>query len=339
MRTLFFCLLFANIYMAAEPLKTNENKPFNEFDAYIRNCPDHEENSIQSIAAYINRSAKTDLEKARGVYVWLTDNISYNDKGYNSHNFGDNSAEGVLKSRVAVCAGYADLFEAIAKNTGIEAISIVGYAKGINYEEGDHFSESNHAWNAVKIDNAWRIFDATWGEGGGVKDKKGRLKSIKEFNDHWFNVSPEQAVFTHYPENPMELFTTQKITLEDFESLPDVSPDYLRQGFLTAEEILAKLKTKKPIILPIMFPVDGEYSIRKAPKERTLTIGKLIEFEIECNEPDLKFFLLDENQIWKPLKRNNGNYIERYTPMVSGDLKIIVQSSSGTYVLMRYIVE
>jgi hypothetical protein len=88
-----------------------------------------------------------------------------------------------------------------------------------------------------------------------------------------------------------------------------------------------------------MFPVDGEYSIRKAPKERTLTIGKPIEFEIECNEPDLKFFLLDENQIWKPLKRNNGNYIEHYTPMVSGDLKIIVQSSSGTYVLMRYIVE
>ena len=339
MKTSFFFLMMANVALATTPLKTIDNLPFHEIDAHMRECPSSEESSIENIAAYINRKAKTDLDKARGVYVWITKNISYNDKGYNSKNYGDNSAEGVLKSRVGVCAGYASLFEALAKNTGIEVISIVGYAKGIDYEEGDHFSESNHAWNAVKIDNSWRIFDACWGEGAGRTDKKGRLISIKEFNDHWFNVPPSQAVFTHFPENPMELFTTQKITLEDFESLPDVSPHYLRQGFLTAEEILAKLKTKKPIILPIMYQLDGEYSIRKAPKDRTLAVGKPIEFEIECNEPGVKFYLLDENQIWKPLKRNNGNYIEHYTPMVSGDLQIIVQSSSGTYALMRYIVE
>lgn len=163
MKTSFFFLMLANVAFATAPIKTIDNLPFHEIDAHIRECPSSEESSIENIASYINRKAKTDLDKARGVYVWITMNISYDDKGYNSKNYGDNSAEGVLESRVGVCAGYANLFEAMAKNTGIEVISITGYAKAIDYEEGDHFSEPNHAWNAVKIDNSWRIFDACWG--------------------------------------------------------------------------------------------------------------------------------------------------------------------------------
>jgi transglutaminase/protease-like cytokinesis protein 3 len=30
---------------------------------------------------------------------------------------------------------------------------------------GYHFTTTNHAWIAVKLDHTWHLFDATWGAG------------------------------------------------------------------------------------------------------------------------------------------------------------------------------
>ena len=135
----FFLILFVFLGLMNAAQSQIQRSPFNVIDAYMRNCPAASEYSIEDIAFYINRSARTDLEKARAVYVWMTDNVSYDDESFNSGDFGDNSAENVLRTRKAVCAGFANLFTEIAIKTGIEAITVSGYAKGYGYTEVDSF--------------------------------------------------------------------------------------------------------------------------------------------------------------------------------------------------------
>ena len=47
--------------------------------------------------------------------------------------------DSVLQSRSSVCAGYANLFNALSKAAGIESVLISGWAKGYGYEIGDSF--------------------------------------------------------------------------------------------------------------------------------------------------------------------------------------------------------
>ena len=200
---------------------------FNTIDAYARACPANAKTSLDAVASYLRKSTRTDLEKARSIYVWLTANISYDAKAYNSDIYGDQSPEGVLKSRKAVCAGFAELYTALGESMGLEIRTIIGYSKGYGYNEGDAFEDSDHAWNAILIDDKWRLFDATWGEGYGMEGNHGQLVCVKEFEEQWFNVDPEKFVFTHFAKNPADNFLELKFSLKGYERLPYYTPEQL----------------------------------------------------------------------------------------------------------------
>ena len=318
----------------ASNLQTKDN-PFNVIDAYMRNCPDASEKTIADIASYINRSARTDLEKARAVYIWMTDNILYNDAGFNSGKRGDNSAENVLKTRVAVCAGFADLFTEIAIKTGIEAITISGYAKGFGYSEGDTFDESNHAWNAVKIDGVWKIYDATWGQGSATEDSRGKLKSTKDYDEQWFNVDPKHSVFTHLAKIPYENFLAQNTTLEEFERLPSLNPSAFDLGWLTAEELLIQVKTKKPINLPEVLSVDVSFKLVQAPKTKFLKLKEKVSFEITASQAQ-EFFLINELDEYFPFEKNETGYFIHFSPYESGEIYVAVAQADGYHTFLIY---
>ena len=312
--------------------------PFNVIDAYMRNCPTASEQSIDDIAEYIYRSARTDLEKARAVYVWMTDNISYNDDDFNSGNFGDNSAENVLRTRTAVCAGFADLFKEIAVKTGIEAITIIGYAKGYGYSEGDSFDETNHAWNAVKINGAWKIYDATWGQSSTTEDGRGRMKSSKKFDEQWFNVDPKLSVFTHLAEIPDENFLPQNISLTEFERLPHFQPKVFQYGLFSADELLAQVKTKKAYNLPEMHAVPVSFQFVSAPKTHSIKLKERISFEIKSNV-DLHFHLINELEEWIPFEKKENSYVLNFIPYSFGEIHISVETPDGNYSVLMYEVK
>ena len=333
-------ILFSFLYLAipvltyASTVQSNRN-PFNVIDAYMRKCPDASEKTIADLAYYINRSARGDLEKARAVYIWLTDNIQYDDASYNNGYFGDNSAENVLLTHLAVCAGFADLFTEIAIKTGIEASTMGGYSKGIGYSEGDSFNEPDHAWNAVKIDGVWKIYDATWGQGAATEDSWGTIKSIKKFNEQWFNVDPKLAIFTHFAEHPEQNFLTQKITLAEFDRLPSLSPGIFAMGWFSAEELLAQVKTKKPIKLPEVRNVDVSFKIVQAPKTNTIKLKEKASFEITSSE-EQKFFLINEFDEYLPFERNETGYFIHFIPYNLGDIQIVIKKPDGYYPFLIY---
>ena len=53
---------------------------FEEIDEHVRDCPKEIKSDPDQLVEYFNQVAETDLEKARSIYVWLADNISYNVK-------------------------------------------------------------------------------------------------------------------------------------------------------------------------------------------------------------------------------------------------------------------
>lgn len=223
--------------------RTMNQPTFQIIDAHARACPAAVKTNIDAIALYLAKAAHTDMEKARAIYVWLTDNITYDANGFNYGNYGENTPEEVLRTRTAVCAGFADLYTALGLRLGLQIKTVIGYAKGFGYNPGDGFYDSNHAWNAIFIDGKWRIFDATWGQGYGQPGKYGELVHTKAFNPDWFDIEPEYAIFTHFPEKPTETYLKVKLSLSEYEQLPRYTPRELYMNNLKPYELIGVVKS------------------------------------------------------------------------------------------------
>ena len=60
-------------------------------------------------------------------------------------------------------------------------------------------TETNHAWNSIRIDGVWYPCDATWGAGS-CSDHVFH----KKFKKFWWLTPPEQFVYTHLPAKKQE---------------------------------------------------------------------------------------------------------------------------------------
>jgi hypothetical protein len=335
MRNYFFIVLFfLNSYSFGQT-----SLDFQEVDRYARNAPTNVK-SIDALVDYFSLRPTNPIEKARMIYVWLTDNISYDSKAYNLKDIGDNSPSTVFKSKKGVCAGFANLYTELGEKLGLEIETISGVAKGYEFEENvsDDLEESiNHAWNAIRIDGEWRVFDATWGEGYGMSNKKGKLESTKKFDETWFNVDPVNALFSHFPMDINKQYINSPVRFDSFLTLPYLLPSAFNSGWLNPEEILTKQRENKKIDLPEFYSSLNDLKL-SAPKDRILKKGKPNEFIIESKEIDKVYVWINEEEfIFFDQTGSKFQYV--LNTKNPGEYVIAVTKGEESYPLLQYVIE
>src|SRR5262249_31921530 len=152
------------------------------------------------------------------IYRWITDRVAYDAEGFLSGKRGDNSAEGALQTRKVVCEGYANLFDRLSQEAGVEVVKIRGIAKGVSFKESGYLARSGHAWNAVRLDGTWHLIDSTWG--AGRMNREGQF--AKNFDPFYFLTPPDQLIFSHYPQEPKWQLLDPQIASEEFRRLPKI---------------------------------------------------------------------------------------------------------------------
>lgn len=220
-------LWFLVVFLGFDRSPAQRTDEFTSVDAYALSIPKSEATSVDHLANVLERGARTDREKARVIYRWITKNISYDTHAFFSGNLGDMSAENVLKTLKGVCDGYAQLFAALAQSMGLEAQRIVGNSKGYGYVVGSRIEgPPNHAWNAVKIDGVWQLVDCTWGAGYIDPTKN----FVEHFRDYYFLTPAHQFVYDHFPDNPEQQFLSPPVSKNSYENLVNVQPLFFLYG-------------------------------------------------------------------------------------------------------------
>ena len=180
-----------------------------QIDRVTLQIPDSLTKTTRDIAAYINSHFDNQTAKSWAIYAWIANNIQYDIGNMFAINFYQNSAEiidKVLKTRKGVCMHFAELFNAIANQSGIKTYVINGYTKQKGFV--DYIP---HAWCAGLIDSSWYFFDPTWGSGY-VQD----AKFVKRFNEFYYKTKPEQLVKSHMPFDPLWQFLYYPVTNQEF---------------------------------------------------------------------------------------------------------------------------
>ena len=257
---------------------------------------EEDEKSLDTLATYLAYSARNDREKAHAIYRWITDRIGYDAANYFAGRRGDNTAEGVLKSRKAVCAGYANLYEQLARRAGLEVVQVIGCGK--NNGQTLQSARSNHAWNAVRLDGRWQLLDATWGAGN--VDHATR-KFTRQYKPYYFSVCPEELAFSHFPADPRWQLLDKPVKESDFCRWPKVSLSPFVLGFQAAD-VCARLQDSSPRPLVETFACPGpRIRICSAPLEGKLRAGTRCHFRFES--PGLEQMAIVMGRRPQPLER------------------------------------
>ena len=297
--------------------------PFDRLDRIAKNTSAAEEKSMENLVQYLVSKGGSETEKARLIFTWIATHIKYDDQSYNSKNYADMSAQGVFKRRAGVCEGYSNLVLEMCSLAGLECKKVIGYSKGYGYQLGARFTETDHAWNIIKTNGKWGLYDATWAAGYG-ETVKGKLKSTMEFDDYWFNVKPEEFLFTHFPENPNWLFTSSKYTLADFENLPYARKSFFKLGF-DAQKAIGFNGKGKVNEFTSTYSLKYPLKIVKAPYVKQLPNNRTYEIVLESEYMD--DIQLLNGKDWIPFEKNGNSFSVKVKPQL-GSLKVLAKAHS-----------
>ena len=123
--------------------------------------------SIISIAEQLTADKTTDYEKVLALHDWICSYMYYDVDSLASDEAPPYYATDIVKSRKAVCLGFATLMASLCRSIDIPCNVVSGYALGVGNDTAwtdisIATDEQNHAWNEVYVDGRWMIVDTTW---------------------------------------------------------------------------------------------------------------------------------------------------------------------------------
>ena len=133
------------------------------------------------------KEGDSDFAKILKLHDWIVKNVAYG-MSANTADF----AVGALANKRAVCAGYAQCYQFLLSQTGVDSIYIAANTK-----------KEPHAWNLVKYEGHWFHVDCTWDRGVGPNPTVKHdyfMKSDDEFNEDGAHTEDWKAPEKNYPQ-------------------------------------------------------------------------------------------------------------------------------------------
>ncbi len=214
------------VSQAKQPIKAGQADGWPWADVGLHpavvNMPATVEVSIESVAKYIAEQEKDPFLRVKALHDYVADRIAYDAPSYFAGQYPPQDAETVFRTKVAVCAGYAQLLAALGQASGEEIIYIVGDSRSSTSD----LSGQSHAWNAAKIEGQWYLIDATWNSGS-VDRTAGFKKQYRA--DYLFPPAGVMGV-THFPDDSAFQLRSQPISRGEFLRQPMMRPQFFAEG-------------------------------------------------------------------------------------------------------------
>ncbi|MFH0734512.1 MAG: transglutaminase domain-containing protein [bacterium] len=265
---------------------------YSSIDSFALNVPSKYTQDIKLLTNYLIKPAKSDLEKIRAIFRWITDNISYDTESYFSGNIQNaGNYDYAFKNRKSVCSGYGGLFAVMAGIAGVKCVEVPGYAVGYGYSLPKiQPKKANHSWNAVEINGLWYLLDATWGAGYVGNDKI----FVKEYDEYYFLTPPENLIFTHFPFNVKhQLLINETCSWYEFINYPNTSSFAFKNKIQPIKEYKPVKYGENTLLIKLLYAGDKDILLN-------LTGNKT--YKKVFHKKEIPIILVPEN-----LKREEGN--------------------------------
>lgn len=231
--------------------------------------------AITLSTTYVCRPYRSDVQRLRAIFTWVSEKIVWED----DYGMGGVGADGmdtrkVIQSKRGCAEEYAVLVAEMCAAASLPCEVVRGYLKAPgDIPELGIMPRANHWWNAVLVDNEWRIMDACLASpsfprrgqylsGGG---------SSSTADPWWFLVQPSEACYTHIPEHHTQQHLCPPVAHEILQNLPCAGPPYFRNGLQLMDFNTSLLRIEDLEMVHVRFSVPEEVEVAAEIEVRALT--------------------------------------------------------------------
>ena len=290
------CILKTKKIFFKKQTKKVYKKPFYigfQSDVVVYNDSIRNAIKLKDLVGYLITDCKDDREKVLAIAKFICKSIEYDHDGCDFNKYAHHQSDiyGILMShkRMAVCAGYAYVFDSLGKIANIETREVDGYTKQ-NYNAYGKLG-GLHAWNIVKIAGKEYNIDVTWADG---KD---------DFEMKWMFVEPEILILSHFP-------------LEEKNNLYD--KQFTENIFKDREVVLPTKEAVKLKHYPMkgLYKINSDYLTLKFKKNVTIEVywldTEILEnvYKGESKNKATKYYTLNKIENLHTYTKNDTFYMD-----------------------------
>lgn len=326
---LLIFLVFCQTGLFAQEL----SKPIRDFstiDSFARTVKFKRD--IYNLTHALTDHLKDPLSKSRAIFIWITENIKYDYKFYNSgktikipeckpgvdcnkllKDWENKYLLKTIRKEKAICNGYATLLNKMCEIAGIKTEIITGYTKTRPYQVGNA-GTINHAWNAICLDTTWFLLDPTWAAGYCYEspDDSKLIGFKKSYSDYYWLTPYKDFHRNHFPEKGKWAF----------------EPNYTKEKFAAYPWIDG---TKIPAV-QIISPQPGVLDFKTGD-----TIKFKIEYQLPINKIQINTNIAVNPTIWDIDKGKRGYVIKQDSFALKRQQYIEYKRENNTY-FFDYVV-
>ncbi|MDH7483599.1 MAG: transglutaminase domain-containing protein, partial [Spirochaetales bacterium] len=287
---LMSCASVLSLFRPPTGQQSAQSPPQPQPDRYRNGKPDPRVTSV-AIASTAPRGTEPDLAaalqrftevltadepdpfmKVKLMHDWIALSIDYDEEMAQQEFIRGQDLATVLRTRKAVCAGYARLFSAMSAAAGVENTLVSGRVRSIGIASSGDLTP--HIWNLVRIGGRPYLVDVTFDAATII-----RGRHVQSYSTDYLFAPPEQMRYTHLPDVAAYQLLQKPMDEKAFMSQPLITPTFFSLG------------------LSIVSPASGD-----SPLSGTLRTTGICEIEIEA-PPEI---MLDGG-----LYRSDGREIQR----------------------------
>ncbi|KAK0754563.1 hypothetical protein B0T18DRAFT_454601 [Schizothecium vesticola] len=192
---------------------------------FINNLPPST-TAIALATGYICRPYRSDVQRLRAIFSWVAETIAWEEDFE-----GEVDTRRVLQAKRGCAEEYAVLVLEMCAAVGLTCEVVRGYLKAPGeIPEANMVPRSNHWWNAVLVDNEWRMMDTCLASPSNPRRLQYSSSSTSTADPWWFLTRPTELCWTHIPEHHSQQHICPPVAHEVLLNLPCACPPYFRNA-------------------------------------------------------------------------------------------------------------
>lgn len=179
---------------------------------------------ISLATTYVCRPYRSDVQRLRSIFTWVSEKICW-EEDFD----GPIDTRRVIQTKRACAEEYATLVLEMCAAVGLTCEIVRGYLKSPGeIPDVNIMPRSNHWWNAVLVDNEWRIMDCCLASPSNPKRVLYSSYNTSSADPWWFLARPTEICWTHIPEHHDQQHICPPVAHDVLLNLPCACPPYFK---------------------------------------------------------------------------------------------------------------
>ncbi|PHH89782.1 hypothetical protein CDD83_5271 [Cordyceps sp. RAO-2017] len=223
--------------------------------------------AITLATSYVCRPYRSDVQRLRAIFTWVAEKVCWEEDFE-----GEVDSRRVIEAKRGCAEEYAVLVMEMCAAVGLQCEIVRGYLKSPgDVPDLNMVPRSNHWWNAVIVDNEWRIMDCCLASPSNPRRGLYSSASVTTADPWWFLARPTEICWTHVPEHHDQQHIVPPVAHEILLNLPCTCPSFFRNGIEMVDYNTSATRIEDLEMVHIKFNVPADIEVAAEVEARALS--------------------------------------------------------------------